>query len=80
MHDRLAPANDGAVALAREASENYATYAPDRIRPVELRADDMPQLLDWTSDRMGYSLVGSLPPEMLHPLADGIRQQIRDLA
>lgn len=155
MHDRLAPPNEGVVALAKEASESYATYASDKIRPVELRADDTPQLLDWASDRMGhkpivpdlsksgyrlmggrvistphgaglmlmydndrgtrlvmltrpmivdqtktmtphsegevdgwswatngmgYSLVGSLPSETLHPLADDIRRQIRDQA
>ncbi|NLS00381.1 anti-sigma factor [Rhizobium sp. P38BS-XIX] len=155
MHDQMAPASEGVAALAREASENYATYASDTIRPVELRAEDVPQLLDWASQRMGhkpvvpdlsksgyrlmggrvvstphgaglmlmydndrgtrlvmltrpmivdqtrtmtphvegkvgswswasngmgYSLVGSLPSDALHPLADDIRQQLPDRA
>lgn len=30
----------------------------------------------WARDGLGYSLVGSLPPERLHPIADEIRSQI----
>ena len=30
----------------------------------------------WASDRMGYSLVGSLPSDELHPLADEIRRKV----
>lgn len=29
----------------------------------------------WASDGMGYSLVGSLPTDVLHPLADEVRRQ-----
>lgn len=30
----------------------------------------------WATDGMGYSLVGSLPSDVLHPLADDVRRQI----
>ncbi len=151
MHGRFAPSDEGVAALAREASDNFATFASDTVRPVELRADNMVQLVDWASERMGrkpvlpdlsksgyrlmggrvvstphgaglmlmydndhgtrlvvltrpmtvdqnrtmmqhsegevdgwswasngmgYSLVGSLPADALHPLADDIRRQI----
>lgn len=155
MRDMMTPASEGVAALAREASESYATYASDKIRPVELRADNMTELVDWATERMGrrpvlpdlsksgyrlmggrvvstphgaglmlmydndhgtrlvmltrpmivdqmrtmapysegkvdgwtwatnglgYSLVGSLPSEALHPLADDIRRQVNDQA
>jgi len=155
MHDMMAPPTEGVVALAREASDSFATYAADRIRPVELRADKMVELIGWATERMGqkpvlpdlsksgyrlmggrvvstphgaglmlmydndqgtrlvmltrpmvvdqtrtmtphsqgtvdgwawasdgmgYSLVGSLPSEVLHPLADDIRRQVQDSA
>lgn len=155
MRDVMTPASEGVAALAREASESYATFASDKIRPVELRADNMSELVDWATERMGrkpilpdlsksgyrlmggrvvstahgaglmlmydndrgtrlvmltrpmvvdqtramapssenkvdgwtwasnglgYSLVGSLPSEALHPLADDIRKQVNDQA
>lgn len=30
----------------------------------------------WASDGMGYSIVGSMPGDELHPLADDIRRQV----
>ncbi|PDQ23099.1 hypothetical protein CN311_00115 [Mesorhizobium sanjuanii] len=152
MHDMMVPPTEGVVALAREASDSFATYAGDRTRPVELRADNMVELVGWATERigrkpvlpdlsksgyrlmggrvvstphgaglmlmydndhgtrlvmltrpmavdqtrtmtphsqgkvdgwawasngMGYSLVGSLPSEALHPLADDIRRQVQ---
>lgn len=152
MRDMMVPPTEGVVALAREASDSFATYAADRTRPVELRANDMVELVDWATERMGqkpvlpdlsksgyrlmggrvvstphgaglmlmydndqgtrlvmltrpmavdqtrtmtphsqgkvdgwawaskgmgYSLVGSLPSEALHPLADDIRRQVQ---
>ena len=152
MRDMMVPPTEGVVALAREASDSFATYAADRIRPVELRADNMVELVGWATERMGqkpvlpdlsksgyrlmggrvvstphgaglmlmydndqgtrlvmltrpmaveqtrrmtphsqgkvdgwawasngmgYSLVGSLPSEALHPLADDIRRQVQ---
>lgn len=141
---------EGVAALAREASASFAVYAPDRIQPVEMRADNLPALVAWAGahmprapripdlagsgyrlmggrivptdhgaglmlmydddrgtrlvmlarpmavdqnrrmvphsddkvagwswavDGMGYSLVGALDAERLHPLADEIRRQ-----
>lgn len=147
-----APPSEGVQALAREAAASYAAYAPDEVRPVEIRASDRDTLANWTtrrvgrhvaipdltaagyrlmggrvvptdhgpaavfmydddrgtrlvmlarpmrSDRdmpmaphaegdlnglawadhgLGYSLVGAVAPERLHPLADEMRRQIR---
>ncbi|RTM09321.1 MAG: anti-sigma factor [Hyphomicrobiales bacterium] len=152
MRDMMVPPTEGVVALAREASDSFTTYAGDRTRPVELRADNMVELVGWATERMGrkpvlpdlsksgyrlmggrvvstphgaglmlmydndqgtrlvmltrpmavdqtrtmtphtqgkvdgwawasngmgYSLVGSLPSEALHPLADDIRSQVQ---
>jgi anti-sigma factor RsiW len=60
----------GLVALAQEAAASYAVYAPDHDRPVEMRASDMTQLVQWVSGRLhqpvkvpdlapsGYRLMG----------------------
>ncbi len=60
----------GLVALAQEATASYNVYAPDRVRPVEVRASDGAQLVQWVSDRLhrpvkvpdlaasGYRLMG----------------------
>ncbi|QIJ77551.1 anti-sigma factor [Methylobacterium sp. NI91] len=60
----------GVDALAQEASANYAVYAPDRLRPVELSASDGDELARWFSTRLdrrvgvpdlsasGYRLMG----------------------
>lgn len=52
---RGAPAG-GIAALAHEAAESYAAYAPDHTRPVELRADDRAQLVSWVSERLKRSV------------------------
>lgn len=44
----------GIAALGREAAESYAAYAPDHIRPVELRAADRGELVDWVSARLAH--------------------------
>jgi anti-sigma factor RsiW len=31
----------------------------------------------WSMDGIGYSLVGTLPADLLHPLADEVRAQVR---
>jgi len=46
------PPRAGIAALAQEGAENYAVYAADRTRAVELRADDRAQLVSWLSDRL----------------------------
>ena len=43
---------EGLVALAQEATASYNVYAPDRVRPVEVRASDSAQLVQWVSDRL----------------------------
>lgn len=60
----------GLVALAEEAAYSYNVYAPDRVRPVEMRATDSAQLVQWVSNRLhqpvklpdltgsGYRLMG----------------------
>ncbi|WP_428031678.1 anti-sigma factor family protein [Ancylobacter sp.] len=45
--------SEGVQALAREAVASYATFAPDRMRPVEIRADDRNALADWAATRLG---------------------------
>jgi len=53
MRDMMAPQNEGVVALAREASDSFSTYAADRIRPVEVRSNNTLELVDWATERMG---------------------------
>src|SRR5712692_1505752 len=60
----------GLVALAQEAADSFSVYAPDRVRPVEVRASDGAQLVQWLSNRLhqpikvpdlttaGYRLMG----------------------
>ena len=60
----------GLAALAQEAAYSYDVYAPDHVRPVELRASDSAQLTQWISNRLhqpvkvpdlspsGYRLMG----------------------
>jgi anti-sigma factor RsiW len=64
-----APAG-GLAALAQEAAYSYNVYAPDRTRPVEIRASDSAELVEWASSRLhqpvkvpnlttaGYRLMG----------------------
>jgi anti-sigma factor RsiW len=66
----LQAAPGGLVALAQEATASYNVYAPDQVRPVEVRASDSAQLVQWVSDRLrrpvkvpdlansGYRLMG----------------------
>jgi anti-sigma factor RsiW len=68
--DGLQSSSGGVVALAQEAADSYSVYAPDRVRPVELRASDSGELVQWVSDRLqrqvkvpdlttsGYRLMG----------------------
>jgi anti-sigma factor RsiW len=48
-----AAAPEGIVAVAQEAADTYAVYAPDKVHPVELRAADRAQLTDWTTQQLG---------------------------
>lgn len=70
LREVVSPAQTGIAALAQEASANYAVYAPDRSRPVELAAADRDELAGWFSNRLkrpvgvpdlsgsGYRLMG----------------------
>jgi anti-sigma factor RsiW len=44
---------EGIAALAEEARASYAVYAPDHLRPVEIKASDREALVDWTTQRLG---------------------------
>ncbi len=44
----------GIAALGREAAASFATYAPDQVRPVELKASDSATLVNWVSRRLGH--------------------------
>lgn len=60
----------GLIALAQEAADSFKVFEPDRVRPVEIRASDGPQLVQWLSNRLnqpvkvpdlttaGYRLMG----------------------
>jgi anti-sigma factor RsiW len=43
----------GIASLALEAADSYAVYAPDHVRPVEVRAADRAQLVSWVAQRLG---------------------------
>lgn len=70
LRGAFAPLPTGVDALAQEASANFAVYAPDRLRPVELAASDRDELARWFSTRLdrkvgvpdltsaGYRLMG----------------------
>ena len=46
------PAREGILALAEEAGDSYRVYAPDRVRPVEIRASEGKELVNWASQRL----------------------------
>ncbi len=70
MRGTVQAPSGGLAALAQEAAYSYQVYAPDRVRPVEMRATDSAQLVQWVSDRLhqpvklpdlttsGYRLMG----------------------
>ncbi|WGD50206.1 anti-sigma factor [Bradyrhizobium sp. CB1650] len=70
VRSSVEPSPGGLAALAQEAAYSYNVYAPDRVRPVEVRASDAAQLVQWVSSRLnrpirvpdlansGYRLMG----------------------
>jgi anti-sigma factor RsiW len=44
---------EGVAAIAQEAADNYAVYAPDHTHPVELRANESAELVSWATQRLG---------------------------
>lgn len=51
-HAALQAPGGGIAALAREASDTYAVYSSDRVRPVEIRASDSADLVRWVTNRI----------------------------
>ena len=51
LREVVSPAPTGIEALAQSASMNYAVYAPDHTRPVELAAANRDELAGWFSAR-----------------------------
>jgi anti-sigma factor RsiW len=70
MRGAMQSPGGGLAALAQEAAYSYGVYAPDHVRPVEIRASDSAQLVQWVSNRLhqpvkvpdltasGYRLMG----------------------
>jgi anti-sigma factor RsiW len=70
MRGAVQAPSGGLAALAQEAAYSYQVYAPDRVQPVEMRATDSAQLVQWVSNRLhqpvklpdlttsGYRLMG----------------------
>jgi anti-sigma factor RsiW len=56
LRARSEPPSSGIAALAREAADSYAVYAPDHVRPVEMRAAERTQFVEWASRRLGHTL------------------------
>jgi anti-sigma factor RsiW len=70
IHDAVETTPGGLTALAQEATASYNVYTPDHVRPVEVRASESGELVQWVSDRLrrpvkvpdlkasGYRLMG----------------------
>lgn len=70
LREAVSPVPTGIEALAQSASMNYAVYAPDHTRPVELAATNRDEIAGWFSARLkrpvgvpdlsgaGYRLMG----------------------
>jgi anti-sigma factor RsiW len=64
------PSRNGIAALAQEATDSYSVFARDVGRPVEIRAADSPQFVEWASRQLerpvsipdlsfsGYTFIG----------------------
>jgi anti-sigma factor RsiW len=44
----------GIEALAREAADSYAVYAPDHTRPIEIRTAERAELVNWAVERLHH--------------------------
>jgi anti-sigma factor RsiW len=67
LHNVFTPARAGISALAQEATDSYAVFATDRIRPVEIMATDRSELVKWAAQRL------SLPVAVPDLSASGFR-------
>jgi anti-sigma factor RsiW len=52
LHSVFERPRAGISALAQEATDSYAVFAPDRVRPVEIKATDRSELVKWASQRL----------------------------
>lgn len=52
MHGSSATQQTGISSLAQEAAVNFSVYAQDRMHPVEIKAADSTDLVDWISNRL----------------------------
>ena len=52
LRSAVQPGSEGVLALVQEAADSYSVYAPDRVRPVEIRASEGKDLVDWASQRL----------------------------
>jgi len=84
MGGRLVPTPQGAAVLVmfdNDAGSRLVLLtrpmALERDTPMAHRDDGAVQAFTWATEGNGYSLVGSLPPSILHPIADVVRQQMR---
>jgi len=48
--------SSGLSALAQEAADSFKVYAPDHVRPVEVRASEGTQLVQWLSNRLNQPI------------------------
>ena len=55
-HGWIPTPSSGLIALAQEAADSFKVYAPDRVRPVEIRASEGPQLVQWLSNRLNQPI------------------------
>jgi anti-sigma factor RsiW len=53
----MPPATEGVAALAHEASASYGTFAADKLRPVEVRADGSDALQQFAGATLGKAAV-----------------------
>jgi anti-sigma factor RsiW len=84
MGGRLVPTPQGAAVLVmfdNDAGSRLVLLtrpmALERDTPMAYRDGGTVQAFTWATEGNGYSLVGSLPPSVLHPIADLVRQQLR---
>ena len=55
-HSWIPSPSSGLGALAQEAADSFKVYAADRVRPVEIRASEGPQLVQWLSNRLNQQI------------------------
>lgn len=53
VRDMRLPSSTVIGSIAQEAAASYRVYAPDRVRPVEIRAEDGAALAEWTVEQLG---------------------------